>query len=67
MFCFGALVYERILLKANPRRREAISIVVAGIIYRIAGIELMISGIYRVIKFGMALNFIHKFLSFGQR
>ena len=52
MICFGALVYERISLKANPNRQEAISMVIADIIYGIAGIALLISGIYRVIKFG---------------
>ena len=57
MFCFGALIYERISLKANPNRQEAINMVVADIIYGIAGIALLISGIYRVIKFGQGSEF----------
>ena len=57
MLCFGALVYERISLKANPNRQEAINMVVADIIYGIAGISLLISGIYRVIKFGQGSEF----------
>ena len=57
MLCFGALVYERISLKADPNRQEAISMVVADIIYGIAGIALLISGIYRVIKFGQGSEF----------
>ena len=57
MICFGALVYERISLKANPNRQEAISMVIADIIYGIAGIALLISGIYRVIKFGHGSEF----------
>ena len=57
MVCFGALVYERISLKANPNRQEAISMVIADIIYGIAGIALLISGIYRVIKFGQGSEF----------
>ena len=57
MLCFGALIYERISLKADPSRKEAISMVVADIIYGIAGIALLVSGIYRVIKFGQGSEF----------
>ena len=57
MICFGALIYERISLKPNPSRQEAISMVGADIIYGIAGIALLISGIYRVIKFGQGSGF----------
>ena len=57
MVCFGALIYERISLKPNPDRNEAISMVVADIIYGIAGVTLLISGIYRVIKFGQGSEF----------
>ena len=57
MICFGALVYERNSLKVNPNRQEAISMVVADIIYGIAGVALLVSGIYRVIKFGQDPEF----------
>ena len=57
MVCFGALVYERISLKTSPSRHEAISMVVADIIYGIAGVALLVSGIYRVIKFGQGSEF----------
>ena len=57
MVCFGALLYERISLKSNPTRQEAISMVVADIIYGIAGVALLVSGIYRVIKFGQGSEF----------
>ena len=57
MICFGALIYERISLKINPNRRESISMVIADIIYGIAGIALLTSGIYRVIKFGQGADF----------
>ncbi len=57
MICFGALVFERISLKVNPNRQEAISMVIADIIYGIAGIALLVSGIYRVIKFGQGSDF----------
>jgi len=57
MICFGALIYERISVKPNPRKEEAISMVVADIIYGIAGIALLVSGIYRVLKFGQGSDF----------
>ena len=57
MVCFGALIYERTSLKPNPNREEAISMVIADIIYGIAGVALLVSGIYRVIKFGQGSEF----------
>ena len=57
MLCFGALVFERISLKSNPNREEAISMVIADVVYGIAGVALLISGIYRVIKFGQGSEF----------
>ena len=57
MLCFGALIYERISLKIDPNRKEAISMLIADIIYGIAGIALLVSGIYRVIKFGQGSDF----------
>ena len=57
MLCFGALIYERISLKSSPNRQEAISMVAADIIYGIAGITLLLSGIYRVIKYGQGAEF----------
>ncbi len=57
MVCFGALIYEHISLRANPNRQGAINMVIADIIYGIAGIALLVSGIYRVIKFGQGSEF----------
>ena len=57
MICFGSLVFERISIKINPNKNEAISMVIADIIYGIAGIALLVSGIYRVIKFGQGSEF----------
>tara|TARA_B100000214_G_scaffold238313_1_gene174348 strand:- start:98 stop:556 length:459 start_codon:yes stop_codon:yes gene_type:complete len=57
MLCFGALVFERISLKSNPNREEALSMVIADVVYGIAGVALLISGIYRVIKFGQGSEF----------
>ena len=57
MLCFGALIYERFKLKANPGRDEAIFMVIADTIYGIAGIVLLVSGIYRVMRFGQGSEF----------
>ena len=57
MLCFGALIYERISLKIDLDRKQAISMVVADIVYGIAGVALLVSGIYRVVKFGQGSEF----------
>ena len=33
MLCFGALIYERITLKTDLNKKEAISMIIADIIY----------------------------------
>ena len=50
-------MFDSISLKLDPNRQEAISMVIADIIYGIAGIALLVSGIYRVIKFGQGSEF----------
>ena len=57
MICFGALVFERIRIKTEPNKKEAIAMVIADIVYGLAGIALLVSGIYRVIKFGQGSDF----------
>ena len=57
MLCFGALVFERISIKKDPNKKEAISMIIADIVYGLAGIALLVSGIYRVIKFGQGSIF----------
>tara|TARA_Y100001968_G_scaffold27059_1_gene21124 strand:- start:1275 stop:1736 length:462 start_codon:yes stop_codon:yes gene_type:complete len=57
MICFGALIFERINLKTDPNKNEAISMVAADIVYGLAGIALLVSGIYRVIRFGQGSDF----------
>ena len=57
MICFGVLIFERISLKLNPNRKETISIIVADIVYGIAGVTLLVSGIYRVLKYGQGSEF----------
>ena len=57
MLCFGALVLERKLIKANPDRGDATAMVITDIIYGIAALALLISGILRVIHFGQGAEF----------
>ena len=57
MICFGVLVFERISIKIEPNKKEALSMVIADIVYGLAGIALLVSGIYRVIKFGQGSDF----------
>ena len=57
MLCFGALVLERKLIKANPNRGEATAMVITDIVYGIAALALLVSGIFRVIHFGQGAEF----------
>ena len=57
MLCFGALIFERLRLKVDLTRGEAIQILVADVIYGLAGIALVVSGILRVKYFGQGGDF----------
>ena len=57
MLCFGALVLERRLIKPNPDRGEATAMVITDIVYGIAALALLLSGILRVIHFGQGADF----------
>ena len=57
MICFGALLYERISLKPDPNRREAISMVITDVAYGVAALLLLGSGILRVLYFGQGSEF----------
>ena len=48
ILCFGALMFERIILKINLSKNETISILIADVIYGIAGLAILITGILRV-------------------
>jgi putative membrane protein len=52
MLCFGALVLERRLIKANPNKADATLMV-----YGIAALALLVSGILRVLYFGQGSSF----------
>ncbi len=57
VLCFGALLFERLRLKVDLNRDDAISIIIADIIYGLAGLMLIITGILRVRYFGQGAEF----------
>merc|ERR1711965_95540 len=57
MLCFAALVVERRLITASPNRREATAMVITDIVYGIAALALLVSGILRVMYFGQGAEF----------
>ena len=57
MLCFGALVLERRLIRPNPDRGEATAMVITDIVYGVAALTLLLSGILRVIHFGQGSEF----------
>ncbi|MCP4974176.1 MAG: DUF2214 family protein [Prochlorococcus sp.] len=57
MLCFAALAMERKLLKPDPNRGEATAMVITDIVYGVAGLALLISGLLRVLYFGQGSEF----------
>ena len=57
ILCFGALIFERIILKINLSKNETISIIIADVIYGVAGLAILITGILRVKYYGQGGEF----------
>ena len=57
VLCFGALLFERIILKINLSKNETISIIITDVIYGVAGLAILITGILRVKYFGQGGEF----------
>ena len=57
MLCFGALVLERRLIRPNPNKADATLMVITDIVYGIAALALLVSGILRVLYFGQGSPF----------
>ena len=57
ILCFGALMFERIILKINLNKNETLSIIIADVIYGIAGLAILITGILRVKYYGQGGDF----------
>jgi hypothetical protein len=50
MVCFAALVLERKLLRPNPDRASATQLIITDVVYGIAALTLLLSGIARVYR-----------------
>ena len=57
ILCFGSLIFERIILKINLSKNETISIIIADVVYGIAGLAILITGILRVKYYGQGAEF----------
>jgi putative membrane protein len=57
MLCFGALVLERRLIRPNPSKADATLMVITDVVYGIAALALLVSGILRVLYFGQGSGF----------
>ncbi len=57
MLCFGALVLERRLIRPNPDRQTATLMVITDIVYGLAALGVLVSGILRVIHYGQGSAF----------
>ncbi|MCT0226572.1 DUF2214 family protein [Synechococcus sp. CS-1328] len=57
MLCFGALVLERRLIRPNPSKQDATLMVITDVIYGLAALALLGSGILRVLHFGQGSAF----------
>ncbi len=57
MVCFAALVLERRLIRPQPDRRDAIWMVVTDVVYGLAALGVLVTGILRVLYFGQGSAF----------
>lgn len=57
MLCFGALVLERRLIRPNPSKQDATLMVITDVVYGMAALALLVSGILRVMYFGQGGSF----------
>ncbi|MFY8148628.1 MAG: DUF2214 family protein [Prochlorococcaceae cyanobacterium] len=57
MVCFAALVMERRLIRPDPSREDATWMVITDVVYGLAALALLGSGILRVLHFGQGSAF----------
>lgn len=57
ILCFGSLLFERLTLKVDLNRNETISMIIADVVYGIAGVAILVTGILRVKYFGQGGEF----------
>ena len=57
ILCFGSLLFERLPLKVGLNRNETISMIIADVVYGLAGVAILVTGILRVKYFGQGGDF----------
>jgi len=57
MLCFAALTAERFLIRANPDRSTATKLIITDVVYGLAALTLLGSGVLRVLYFGHGADF----------
>ena len=57
MLCFAALTAERFLIRANPDRSTATKLIITDVVYGLAALTLLGSGVLRVLYFGQGPDF----------
>ena len=57
ILCFGSLLFERLTLKVGLNRNETISMIIADVVYGLAGVAILVTGILRVKYFGQGGDF----------
>jgi len=57
MVCFGSLVMERQLIRPNPNRQQATAMVITDIVYGLAALLVLGTGVLRVLYFGQGSSF----------
>ena len=57
ILCFGSLLFERLTLKVDLNRNQTISMIIADVVYGIAGVAILVTGILRVNYFGQGSDF----------
>jgi len=57
ILCIGSLLFERLTLKVGLNRNETISMIIADVVYGLAGVAILVTGILRVKYFGQGGDF----------
>ncbi len=57
ILCFASLLFERLTLKVDLNRNETISMIIADVVYGLAGVAILITGILRVKYYGQGGDF----------
>ena len=57
ILCFGSLLFERLTLKVGRDRNQTISMIIADLVYGLAGVAILVTGILRVKYCGQGGDF----------